>query len=944
MNSSQCLVVEMNPQLPQQHSSIRRPPRPSLSDADRPDSFNLDAYMRTGPRDTPLQNASDGPAETSATPSSSDAVKSKSTQSSHPDQPAWAELKTKAGKDRKRLPLACIACRRKKIRCSGEKPACKHCIKSRIPCVYKVTARKAAPRTDYMAMLDKRLKRMEDRVIRIIPKEVDRPNVARAVVKPTATTYAAMLSKKRSAAEAFGSSLDKWIAASPSSKDQSHLPKLDSNDADDEAVLLAEGAQSLPSLELQDHLIEVYFDYVYGQCYYLLHKPSFNRLRGLGKVPPILLLAICAISARFSAHPQLQTEPAFLRGEKWAAEAQRLALKRLDNPNVTTLTVFLLLGLHTFGTCQGGRSWMLGGIAHRMAYALQLHKELEYDPMSSKIDQRVPLSPVDREIRRRTMWACFMMDRFNSSSTERPMFAREQYMKIQLPVREDIFQMELPGQTQMLDGSIPEATSDDVELGKLDSSQNLGVAAFNVRAIALWGRLVQYWNLDGHEQEKDAMWTPESVYSRLSSQIEAFEKSLPSTLRYSAVNLKAHANENLANQYLFLHIAYNQLVLFLHRYAFPSTWPHKVSPDMPAEFLTRARKTAVSAASAISHLVADAMSHRVVVPFAGYSAYLSGAVLVHVVFSRSGQQESRPKELLTNNIKYLTRLKKYWGMFYFLTESLKELYRQYADAAGKSSANADIEPEAKRVFQYSDWYDRYPRGVSKLLYEEPAAEDNSMSEAVLGQKTDLQSVEDFFASNPQPLSRQAPQSKRARRKSQGQAVKLKSARKGSSTMSQSPQSRLQPLVPAIDLQSPPSNEALYVDSQSPSFITPMTAAQSLGQPHATMAGMPNVLSQSPGFFPQESMMQMQLPLGPFDMGIPGMTSTDINGSTWDMDLSGFTNDAFGESQNAWFMPFNVNMPDLGVPQDFISPALGQNWLPAGPVDPDMPASDEPKPS
>ena len=57
-------------------------------------------------------------------------------------QPSWADLKTKAGKDRKRLPLACIACRRKKIRCSGEKPSCKHCLRSRNPCTYKASARK----------------------------------------------------------------------------------------------------------------------------------------------------------------------------------------------------------------------------------------------------------------------------------------------------------------------------------------------------------------------------------------------------------------------------------------------------------------------------------------------------------------------------------------------------------------------------------------------------------------------------------------------------------------------------------------------------------------------------------------------------------------------------------------------------------------------------------
>jgi hypothetical protein len=96
------------------------------------------------------------------------------------DKPAWSEMKTKAGKERKRLPLACIAraadflaaacdacqrqtlpllpglglhltpsrkrlplaciaCRRKKIRCSGEKPACKHCTRSRIPYVQNWT-------------------------------------------------------------------------------------------------------------------------------------------------------------------------------------------------------------------------------------------------------------------------------------------------------------------------------------------------------------------------------------------------------------------------------------------------------------------------------------------------------------------------------------------------------------------------------------------------------------------------------------------------------------------------------------------------------------------------------------------------------------------------------------------------------------------------------------
>ena len=81
---------------------------------------------------------------------------------------------------------------------------------------------------------------------------------------------------------------------------------------------------------------------------------------------------------------------------------QTQAIRRYDAPNIVVLIVYLLLGLHEFGTVQGGRSWMLGGMAQRMSYALQLHKEIECDPTC---EERTPFSVVDRETRRRTMWS-----------------------------------------------------------------------------------------------------------------------------------------------------------------------------------------------------------------------------------------------------------------------------------------------------------------------------------------------------------------------------------------------------------------------------------------------------------------------------------------------------------------------------------------------------------
>lgn len=188
--------------------------------------------------------------------------------------PSWSEMKTKAGKERKRLPLACIACRRKKIRCSGEKPACKHCLRSRIPCVYRVTARKAAPRTDYMAMLDKRLKRMEERVIRSIPREEmgKAAAIARANVRPPVAGqyFKVQAGKKRAAEEAFEPEVDEWAQ----SKKSSQTPRILKSDED---TLFTEGADKLPGREIQEHLSEIFFDYLSGQPYHLLHKPSFMR-------------------------------------------------------------------------------------------------------------------------------------------------------------------------------------------------------------------------------------------------------------------------------------------------------------------------------------------------------------------------------------------------------------------------------------------------------------------------------------------------------------------------------------------------------------------------------------------------------------------------------------------------------------------------------------------
>ena len=855
--------------------------------------------------------------------------------------PAWSELKTKAGKERKRLPLACIACRRKKIRCSGEKPACKHCLRSRTPCIYKVTTRKAAPRTDYMAMLDKRLKRMEERVIKAIPKE-DLPDLSvagRAIVRPAllgqlARPFRAPSQKKRSADEAFVMELEDWTKSRDHKKGPENHAR-GNNPNDGESRLLTEGAESLPSMDLQEHLAEVFFDCLYGQSYLLLHKPSFMRKLKTGNVPPVLILAVCAISARFSIHPQVGGEPAFLRGDAWASPARAIVERRHYEPNITILTVMLILGLHYFGTCEGGLSWSFGGQALRMAYALQLHRELDHDPLGRKKDKASELSFTDREIRRRTMWACFLMDRFNSSGTERPSFGNEEYLLIQLPIKETHFQMGIPGPTENVDGGVPNPITPGI--GQVsDPKENMGVAAYIIRAVVLWGRIVKYMNLGGKERDPYPFWSPLSIFADLRKQIDNFKESLPQILIYNNDNLQNHAAEKVANQFLYLHIICEQNMLFLHRFAIPVSSGARPPKDMPKPFLSEAGRLVVEAASQISLLIENAAGHLLTAPFAGYCAYAASTVQVWGIFSNNSLLEVLSKENLRHNYKYLVKMKKYWGMFHYMAESVKDIYRHFADSAIKGSGTHDVVTQSVPVFQYGDWFDKYPHGVSRTDWEasDPEMKKEAGAEAVMSHRSDLQSVEEFFASlsTPSKAEHQSRKIPRRHGKSVSEAKRHVDSQSHCQDATEN-QKKLQQ-------QPPPDKDVLSCvlpsapnQPSSHDFISPSHQVfDSQFNPHATFEYSGHNIYQANGL----SQLDRQKVFGAY-AGIDTNTVAahgDLNNMiAWEgmPDLNGFSTDGF-EPSSAWFMPFNMDPPQfVDIDTRFFMGDYGMDGSFSGPV-------------
>ncbi|KAL8873825.1 MAG: hypothetical protein Q9174_000754 [Haloplaca sp. 1 TL-2023] len=564
-------------------------------------------------------------------------------------------------------------------------------------------------------------------------------------------------------------------------------------------------------------------------------------------------------------------------------------------------------------------------MAMRMAYALQLHRELDYDPLGRNEGAESILSATDKEIRRRTMWACFLMDRFNSSGTERPTCGAEEYIKVQLPAKESNFLNGRPGATETLDGErIKSTLIDDGEVAGAKDN-NMGVASYVVRIIVLWGRVVKYLNLGGKEEDSFELWHPQSGFSELRSQAESFRASLPAELEYNADNLASHATERLANQFLFLHICYHQVVLFLHRYAIPTMTPGatKAHPA-PEDYIAAAAQGTVDAADRISDLISKAPEHNLVAPFAGYCAFTACTVYIWNIFSIHPRLQAPVKSKLGVNYRYISKLKEYWGMFHFMGDNLKDMWKRHQDnASRKGSATGEDDESASSLFQYGDWFRKFPNGVPGTDYPRSVEKikEEEVDETAPGEITDPRPDEDVVKqtapSTKQPPPQPTPTANpKARRKaSKPSAVQTKA---------HPPQVLPQDFSPGMSVQ-------------PMSSVTPQTSVvPSPFSPHASQPLYPIHPPQTYSLLPQapdgsllpyldrnivyDAYSQTSGPTIPsVDPSFQPLMMGNQTGSVWEHVMGDINSQAqalgpmgsyLGDMQqsSAWFMPFNMAPP------------------------------------
>jgi hypothetical protein len=439
----------------------------------------------------------------------------------------------------------------------------------------------------------------------------------------------------------------------------------------------------------------------------------------------LIPLGVLALTARF--HPPLAAahSPASpghssnpLAASEYYAAALRSRLAGLDGislaqPDLARVQALLMLALHEWGMCRGKSAWVYVGMAIRLAQAMGLPFELENefparDPsrlspglkteadhfgLPKRLEARESTSDdiIAQETKRRTFWACFILDRCLSSGKYRPRMVRVKDLGIQLPSdnafafgervrtarltepairRPQSFgsqSMQIPSIRQSIGGfgdeklPPPNGTPDgnswspisrrkdssEEEVDRWEVGAEESVLSRVIRITRIWGSIAKWSCAGGRRTEQYPPWHPESRFSSLRMQLNEFQESLSRNLQYSLRNTDTHIMyKTILVSYTVMHVVYFLSVIVLHRAYIPflplrcnepvgpldePLFPNDKTSGPPDGFWRDSARELFKAARQMIDLVATCQSRGALVenPLVGFAIYNAAFIGVY---------------------------------------------------------------------------------------------------------------------------------------------------------------------------------------------------------------------------------------------------------------------------------------------------------------------------
>lgn len=408
----------------------------------------------------------------------------------------------------------------------------------------------------------------------------------------------------------------------------------------------------LPDREELRKLLDGYFRGPYHFCFYsFLHAPTIMQMFDNGHVPESLLLIIAATTLRI-------LDPDDPRPHRWADECRRkVLLDAFLPPTQTTLQTFILLQRYEWHRGSHMSAWITSAIAVRLTHALQLNLELP-----RKSGNVHPVSLTVREMRRRTLWACFVMESLMESGRHPFSGLDLSSIETNLPGDEHSFQLGIGNE---LPGSWTDSASEPSTILNLPSFQGRpDIPAYLVR-LAILRLLILQYTAPYHPRNADRMpetlpWLAEGPFYQFEAELTRWSADFPDSLRLSTDNLYRRQPDLLG--FVTFHCMFHGCYCDLYRigsYLTTDICQRANSPfaGVPDAFLRRCKTGRLQNAMAIASTIETSLPHLRSEhdPFTAISACL--AIRILAVERGSGNasclslDDQRIRQLLQTSVK-----------------------------------------------------------------------------------------------------------------------------------------------------------------------------------------------------------------------------------------------------------------------------------------------------
>lgn len=315
--------------------------------------------------------------------------------------------------------------------------------------------------------------------------------------------------------------------------------------------------RTLP-IETHEYLMQLFWQH-YNGVLHVVHEDAFNGDRENGRTQfysGFLHICILAMGYRFADKSRSDMQRIGLpdRESTLHREAKYMLDLELERPGgVPSVAALLILGDSEVGVGRDNVGWMYAGMAMRLCYDIGLHLDSRQSGMSER----------EVDIRRMTLWACVIYDRYWSLFLGRPTTMKSADLEIYSLAEqfERLGTCKPAGPQKSLNTKIYEALLDLMEIA---------------------GKIVE--NAEHRKQSESLQSPDQSAYFRMAGidrELHNWSARLPQDLRYTEQN-------RIAAPYSFylLHQQYHAVLILLHRpfarYDDPNSSPESEDANISA--------------------------------------------------------------------------------------------------------------------------------------------------------------------------------------------------------------------------------------------------------------------------------------------------------------------------------------------------------------------------